>query len=131
LVGRPIRRREDERILRGGTRYLDDIEPPGAAHVAFVRSPFAHARIGGVEVPDALEGTFAAITAADLEGRVGDLPVQGIQGGWVADEGHPVLAGEEVRYSGQPVARSPRTPPSWSRSTTSRWRPCSTPASRK
>ncbi len=72
--------------------------------MAFVRSPFAHARIGGVELPDAPEGTFAAITAADLEGRVGDLPVQGIQGGWVANEGHPVLAGEEVRYSGQPVA---------------------------
>ncbi len=104
LVGRPVRRREDERILRGRTRYLDDIDPAGAAHVAFVRSPFAHARIGGVEVPDALEGTFAAITAADLEGRVGDLPVQGIQGGWVADEGHPVLARDEVRYAGQPVA---------------------------
>jgi aerobic carbon-monoxide dehydrogenase large subunit len=104
LVGRPVRRREDERILRGRTRYLDDIDPAGAAHVAFVRSPFAHARIGGVEVPVALEGTFAAITAADLEGRVGDLPVQGIQGGWVADEGHPVLARDEVRYAGQPVA---------------------------
>jgi aerobic carbon-monoxide dehydrogenase large subunit len=104
LVGRPVRRREDERILRGKTRYLDDIDPPGAAHVAFVRSPFAHARIGGVEVPDALEGTFATITAADLQGRVGDLPVQGIQGGWVAEQGHPVLASEEALYSGQPVA---------------------------
>ena len=104
LVGRPVRRREDERILRGKTRYLDDIDPPGAAHVAFVRSPFAHARIGGLEVPDAREGTFAAITAADLEGRVGDLPVQGIQGGWVAEQGHPVLASEEALYSGQPVA---------------------------
>jgi aerobic carbon-monoxide dehydrogenase large subunit len=104
LVGRPVRRREDARILRGGTRYLDDIDPPGAAHVAFVRSPFAHARIGGVEVPDALEGVVAVIIAADLEGRIGDLPVQGFEGGRVSAEGHPVLAGEEVRYSGQPVA---------------------------
>jgi aerobic carbon-monoxide dehydrogenase large subunit len=104
LVGRPVPRREDERILRGRTRYLDDIDPPGAAHVAFARSPFAHARIGGVEVPDAPEGVLAAITAADLEGRVGKLPVQGIQGGWVAAEGHPVLAGDDVRYAGQPVA---------------------------
>ena len=77
LVGRPIRRREDERILRGGTRYLDDIDPPDAAHVAFVRSPFAHARIAGIDVPEELDGVFAVITAADLEGRVGDLPVQG------------------------------------------------------
>jgi aerobic carbon-monoxide dehydrogenase large subunit len=104
LAGRPLRRREDERILRGRTRYLDDIDPPGAAHVAFVRSPFAHARISGIEVPDGLEGVFAVITAADLEGRVSDLPVQGIDGGEVSAEGHPVLAGEEVRYAGQPVA---------------------------
>jgi carbon-monoxide dehydrogenase large subunit len=105
LVGRPVRRREDERILRGRTRYLDDIDPPGAAHVAFVRSPFAHARIRGVEVPGGLEGVFAVITAADLEGRVGGhLPVQGFEGGRVSAEGHPVLAAAEVRYAGQPVA---------------------------
>ena len=104
LVGRPLRRREDERILRGRTRYLDDIDPPGAAHVAFVRSPFAHARIGGIGVPDGLEGVFRVITAADLEGRAWDLPVQGFEGGRVSTEGHPVLARDEVRYAGQPVA---------------------------
>ena len=103
LVGRPVRRREDERILRGRTRYLDDIDPPGAAHVAFVRSPFAHARIGGIEVPDR-PTAIAVITAADLDGRVSDLPVQGFEGGEVSAEGHPVLAADEVRYAGQPVA---------------------------
>jgi aerobic carbon-monoxide dehydrogenase large subunit len=104
LAGQPLRRREDERILRGRTRYLDDIDPPGAAHVAFVRSPFAHARIRGIEVPGELVDVFAVVTAADLEGRVGDLPVQGFEGGEVSAEGHPVLARDEVRYSGQPVA---------------------------
>jgi aerobic carbon-monoxide dehydrogenase large subunit len=104
LVGRPVARREDERILRGASRYLDDIDPPGAVHVAFVRSPFAHARIGAVTVPDRLAGVAAVITAADLTGRVGDLPVQGIEDGRVADEGHPVLARDEVRYAGQLVA---------------------------
>jgi aerobic carbon-monoxide dehydrogenase large subunit len=103
LIGRPIRRREDERILRGGTRYLDDIDPPDAAHVAFVRSPFAHARIRDIDVPDGLEGVFAVVTAADLE-SVGDLHVQGIEGGEVSGEGHPVLARDEVRYAGQTVA---------------------------
>ena len=87
LVGRPVRRREDERILRGRTRYLDDIDPPGAAHVAFVRSPFAHARIGGIEVPGPSGGLLAVITAADLGGRVSDLPVQGFEGGEVSAEG--------------------------------------------
>ena len=104
LVGQPLRRREDERILRGRTRYLDDIDPAGAAHVAFLRSPFAHARIAGIEVPEGLEGVVAVITAAELEGRVRDLPVQGFEGGRLADEGHPVLARDEVRYAGQPVA---------------------------
>jgi len=104
LAGRPLRRREDERILRGRTRYLDDIDPPGAAHVAFVRSPFAHARIGAIDVPEEIEGVVAVISAAELEGRAADLPVQGFEGGEVSTEGHPVLARGEVRYAGQPVA---------------------------
>jgi aerobic carbon-monoxide dehydrogenase large subunit len=104
LVGRSVRRREDERILRGRTRYVDDIDVPGAAHVAFLRSPFAHARVGGIEVPERLEGVVAVITAADLDGRAGDLPVQGIEDGRVSEEGHPVLARDEVRYAGQAVA---------------------------
>jgi carbon-monoxide dehydrogenase large subunit len=104
LIGRPVPRREDERILRGATRYLDDIDPPGAVHVAFVRSPFARARIGGIEVLEGLEGVVRVITAADLEARAGDLPVQSFEGGSVSEDGHPVLARGEVRYSGQPVA---------------------------
>ena len=104
LVGRAVRRREDDRILRGRTRYVDDIDVPGAAHAAFLRSPFAHARIGGIEVPESLEGVVAVITAADLDGRARDLPVQGIEGGRVSEEGHPVLARDEVRYAGQAVA---------------------------
>ena len=104
LAGRPLRRREDERILRGRTRYLDDIDPPGAAHVAFVRSPFAHARIGAIDVPEEIEGVVAVISAAELEGRAADLPVQGFEGGEVSTDGHPVLARNEVRYAGQPVA---------------------------
>ena len=104
FVGRPLRRREDERILRGRTRYLDDIDPPGAAQLAFVRSPFAHARIGGIAVPDGLDGVVRVITAADLDGWVRDLPVQGVEGGELADDGHPVLARDEARYAGQPVA---------------------------
>ena len=104
LIGRPVPRREDERILRGATRYLDDIDPPGSAHVAFVRSPYAHARIGRIDAPDGLDGVVAVLTAADLEGRVSDLPVQGFEGGRVDAEGHPVLARDEVRYAGQPVA---------------------------
>ena len=99
LVGQPVPRREDERILRGQTRYLDDIELPRMAHLAFVRSPHAHARLGAIRAP---EGVFV-LTAVDLEG-VRPLPVNRVEGVELADEPHPVLATDEVRYVGQPVA---------------------------
>ena len=44
-IGRAVPRREDERILRGGALYVDDLERKGLLHAAFVRSPHARARI--------------------------------------------------------------------------------------
>lgn len=104
MIGRPLRRREDPRILRGETLYLDDIERPGMAHAAFVRSPHANAAIGSISVPEPGDGTIAILTAADL------APLQPFPVGEPADteirhdHAHPVLAGDEVRYAGQPVA---------------------------
>ena len=43
--GQPLRRREDDKFLKGRGRFVDDIEPADAAHAVFVRSPHAHARI--------------------------------------------------------------------------------------
>jgi carbon-monoxide dehydrogenase large subunit len=104
LVGAPVARREDDRILRGRARFLDDIELPHAAHAAFVRSPHARARITGIAAPERAEGLVAILTAEDLAGRVRPFPVQGFDGADVAPAGHPVLAEGEVRYVGQPVA---------------------------
>jgi aerobic carbon-monoxide dehydrogenase large subunit len=104
LVGQPIARREDERILRGGARYLDDIELPGLLHAAFVRSPYAHAAIVDVRPPSSAEGMVAVLTAADLAGRARPLPIQPVPGCELADEPHPILATEEVRYAGQAIA---------------------------
>jgi carbon-monoxide dehydrogenase large subunit len=98
LIGAPLRRREDARVLRGETRYLDDIELPGMAHAAFVRSPFAHARITSIARPPAV----TVLTGADLAVR--RFPVSAVDGTEVAPEGHPVLAGEAVMYVGEPVA---------------------------
>jgi aerobic carbon-monoxide dehydrogenase large subunit len=104
-VGRAVSRREDDRVLRGGVRYVDDIEMPEMAHVAFVRSPHAHARVGAVRVPDErLPGVLAALTPADLGGRVKRYPKVAIEGMEVSDDQHPVLPEGEVRYVGQPVA---------------------------
>ena len=104
FVGHPIPRREDERILRGAARYLDDIELPGLLHAAFVRSPFAHAAVLDVRPPSSAEGMVAVLTAADLAGRARPLPIQPVPGCELADEPHPILATEEVRYAGQAVA---------------------------
>ena len=104
LVGAPVARREDDRILRGRARYLDDIELPGQAHAAFVRSVHARAHVTAIRAPDAAEGLVAVVTEQDLEGRVRSFPVQAPDGATVADAGHPALAGEEVRYAGEPIA---------------------------
>jgi carbon-monoxide dehydrogenase large subunit len=105
LVGRPLARREDERVLRGRARYVDDIELDGMAHVAFVRSPHAHARVGAVHVPDDRPpGVLAVIAPQDLAGRVHRYPKVAMEGMEVSDDQHPILPEGEVGYAGQPVA---------------------------
>ena len=105
-VGRPLRRREDEAILRGRATYVDNLAPPGTAHMVAVRSPVAHARLGAVDVEAArrVPGVLAVLTGADLAGRVGPMPVNAIEGADVADAPIPLLAAERVRFAGEPVA---------------------------
>ncbi|MBV9362905.1 MAG: xanthine dehydrogenase family protein molybdopterin-binding subunit [Solirubrobacterales bacterium] len=104
MIGRPLRRREDLPLVQGHGRYVDDLNPSGLAHVAFVRSHHARARIVGVRVPAVAPGLLRVLTAADLVGRARPLPVMEPQGAAVADVPHPILAEDEVRYAGQPVA---------------------------
>ncbi len=67
-VGARVMRTEDPRFLAGRGTYLDDIEPPGTLHVAFHRSPYAHARIVAVDASRAraLEGVALVATGEDL-----------------------------------------------------------------
>jgi carbon-monoxide dehydrogenase large subunit len=95
-IGRPVRRRDDERILSGRSRFLDDIRLDGTLHMAFVRSPHARARVRSVR--------GALWTAADIRGHAEPARVDAPPGLQVADAPHPVLAGDEVAYVGQPVA---------------------------
>ena len=90
--------------MRGAGCYIDDLAPPGLAHVAFVRSYHARARIVGVHVPSSAPGLLRVLTAADLAGRARPLPVIVPEGAEAIDEPHPILAADEVRYVGQPVA---------------------------
>ena len=73
-VGRPLARAEDARVLSGQSRFLDDIQPDRALHVAFVSSPYAHARIAAIESPSPVDGLAAVLTAADLSGHARSLP---------------------------------------------------------
>ena len=68
FFGQRITRNEDPRLLRGQALFVDDVHLPDMAHVAFVRSPHAHARILSIDVSGALEkeGVVRALTAEDL-----------------------------------------------------------------
>ncbi len=114
-IGEPLRRREDDRLLRGAGRFTADIECPGALHAAFVRSPYAHAvmeGLDGVDAARAAPGVAAVLTAADV-GDLGPLPVKRPLVGVtlaIADR-QPYLAGERVRFVGEPVAMVVATDP--------------------
>lgn len=67
-IGRSAPRREAARLTAGRGRYTDDIAVAGVGHIAFLRSPYAHARIGaiGIAAAKAAPGVIAVVTAADL-----------------------------------------------------------------
>jgi CO/xanthine dehydrogenase Mo-binding subunit len=98
--GRPLERREDNRLVTGREQYLDDLVVPGALEAALVRSPFAHARIGSIDVSAslALPGVRLVVTGEDLE-RDTD-PISQIIEGYSQ---YPLAVGK-VRYAGEPVA---------------------------
>ncbi len=104
-VGQSIKRREDPKYLTGQSHYTDDLEPSGTLYAAIVRSPYAHARIVGVNVEGARKrpGVVAIYTGADLRGRMATLPCTWILPGMKVPV-HPVLAFDTVRYVGDGVA---------------------------
>ncbi|MDA9017520.1 hypothetical protein N9J11_04200, partial [Actinomycetota bacterium] len=67
-LGRPIKRKEDARLLHGQTNWTDNIQLPGTVHMAILRSPLAHAKITHLDVSGALAmpNVVAAFGAAEL-----------------------------------------------------------------
>lgn len=105
-VGTARRRKEDARLVTGQTNWTDNITLSGMLHAAILRSPMAHARIGGVDVSGALEqpGVVAAFSGADLADDYGTMPTV-----WQVSEDlvHPdskPLAVDKARYVGDGVA---------------------------
>lgn len=103
-TGQPIRRREDDRLLRGEGRYVTNVVPENCLHLVFVRSPHAHAEIRSlaIDAARAMPGVVAALTAADL-GEVGRAAVNPLVPG-VRPLSFEPLAIERVTAVGQPVA---------------------------
>jgi aerobic carbon-monoxide dehydrogenase large subunit len=108
LVGHRVRRVEDPALLRGAGRYLDDIKLPDTLHVAFVRSPHAHALIRSIDADDAraMRGVVAVYTADDLLKVLVRLrlPMAFPEGKLTVDAMPFVLASGEVCYVGEALA---------------------------
>jgi aerobic carbon-monoxide dehydrogenase large subunit len=103
-IGRSRRRREDPALLTGRGRYAGDLSLPGQVHLAVVRSPEPHGVLRGVDASAALDlpGVLAVLTLDDLP-ELRDPPVE-MRASGPGHRPRPVLAGDRVRYVGEPVA---------------------------
>ncbi len=104
-IGKPLKRKEDPRLIQGLAHYVDDIRLPEMHYVGIVRSPHAHARIRSVDVSKAKSapGVVAVLTGRDLRGAIGPVPCAA----QIPDMKmalRPVLADDRVRFVGEPVA---------------------------
>jgi carbon-monoxide dehydrogenase large subunit len=106
-IGASVERKEDARLLRGETRWVDNMTLPGMLWMAVVRSPFAHAKIGKVDLSKALaaDGVVAAFSGADLaEEWSASLPCAWpVTGDCHIPQHHPLTA-DKARYAGDGVA---------------------------
>jgi len=105
-VGRARLRKEDARLITGQTNWTGNLTLPGLTHVAFLRSPYAHARITSVDLSAAraASGVLAVFSGADVAAEQGSLPCA-----WPVTEDivipdHPAMAVDTVRYAGEIVA---------------------------
>ncbi len=105
-IGARSRRLEDPPLLRGDGRYADDLIPADACHVAFLRSPHAHALMPRVDVSAVLAEpeVVAAVTAADFADDACIALKFPLPNPEAAACRQPVLARERVRYVGEPIA---------------------------
>ncbi len=99
-VGHSVKRKEDDRFIRGSGTYIDDIKLPGMLHMAILRSPLAHAKINSIDTSKASElpGVVAVVT--------GDLMAQHNLA-WMPTlsyDTQAVLVTDKVRFQGQEVA---------------------------
>lgn len=99
-IGARVPRKEDARHLAGKGNFVGDMVMPGLQEVAFLRSPLAHARITGVQIPEELAGrVFVRETMADASDIVAPSSLPSYQ-----TSAQPPLASDKVRFVGEAVA---------------------------
>jgi carbon-monoxide dehydrogenase large subunit len=105
-IGNARRRKEDQRLITGRTRWTDNITLTGMLYLAMVRSPVAHARITSIDTKAAREssGVVAVLTGRDVADKQGSLPCA-----WPITEdqkapAHPAIAVDTVNFAGEVVA---------------------------
>ncbi len=105
-IGQPVRRKEDDRLVRGAGGYVSDVVLPGQAHAALRRSEVAHGRLVQVDAGPAREmpGVLAVYTHAEIEGRLAPLVNEFPFEPAPAPVEVPHLASDRVRFVGQPIA---------------------------
>ncbi len=110
-IGVSVPRIEDEALLTGSSRFIDDIDLAGQAHAHFVRSPYAHARINAIDCVGALAapGVIAVFTGADMVADgvgeiLGNAPVENRNGAPLFVPPRRAMATNVARYAGETVA---------------------------
>jgi aerobic carbon-monoxide dehydrogenase large subunit len=108
-VGQPVRRSEDPKLVRGEGSYTDDLSRDGQAYAVMVRGRDAHGTIRSIDTAaaKALPGVLAVCTAADLSAYGPlkcNLPLKNRDGSPMRYTPRPALAGDKVRFVGDPVA---------------------------
>jgi aerobic carbon-monoxide dehydrogenase large subunit len=99
-IGHSVKRKEDDRFIRGKGNYVEDIKLPGMLHMAILRSPLAHARINSIDASraEAFPGVVAVVTGELLaQHELAWMPT-------LSGDTQAVLATDKVRMQGQEVA---------------------------
>lgn len=103
-IGKPLKRKEDPRLIRGIAHYVDDMKLPGMVQMGIVRTPYAHARIRSVDTSKAatVPGVVGVYTIDDIAGSIADVPCA-INLPDQKPASRPVLARGEARFVGEGV----------------------------
>src|SRR6266508_2934953 len=99
-IGHRVRRKEDDRFIRGKGTYVEDVKLPGMLYMAVLRSPFAHATIRSIDTAQAaaLPGVVAVVTGELMaQHNLAWMPT-------LSGDTQAVLVTDKVRFQGQEVA---------------------------